>query len=177
MTEEKQTNQTEQDLEQEEVVENAECECECECEECENPLQKELDEVKDKLLRTLAEYDNFRKRSQKEKEAIFPDAVCKTVEKFLPIMDTFERALAVATSDAEFKKGVEMIYTMMQTTLSQLGVEEIKAEGEVFNPDFHNAVMHTEDDSVGESVITAVLQKGYKLGEKVVRYAMVSVAN
>lgn len=176
MTEEKQTNQAEAELEQE--VETTECECECEeCEVLENPLQKELDEVKDKLLRTLAEYDNFRKRSQKEKEAIYPDAVCKTVEKFLPVIDTFERALATETSDAEFKKGVEMIYTMMQTTLTSLGVEEIKAEGEVFNPDLHNAVMHTEDDSVGENVITAVLQKGYKLGDKVVRYAMVSVAN
>lgn len=133
--------------------------------------------LQERLLRTLAEYDNYRKRTQKEKDAIYPQAQADTVLKFLPIIDNFERALQCECADPEFKKGVEMIFTSFLTTLKELSVEEIGQEGESFNPDFHNAVMHIEDEALGENVVAQVLQKGYRIGERVVRYAMVTVAN
>lgn len=140
-------------------------------------LQEKFDEVSDRLLRTMAEYDNFRKRTQKEKEAIYPDAIAFAVTAFLPVLDNFERALESECSDEGYKKGVEMTYSQLLDAFKKLNVEVINPENEVFNPDFHNAVMHTEDESLGEGVVTAVLQKGYKIGDKVLRFAMVSVAN
>ena len=140
-------------------------------------LQEKFDEVSDRLLRTMAEYDNFRKRTQKEKEAIYPDAIAFAVTAFLPVLDNFERALQSECSDEGYKKGVEMTYNQLLDAFKKLNVEVINPENEVFNPDFHNAVMHTEDESLGEGVITQVLQKGYKIGDKVLRFAMVSVAN
>ena len=140
-------------------------------------LQEKFDEVSDRLLRTMAEYDNFRKRTQKEKEAIYPDAIAFAVTAFLPVLDNFERALQSECSDEGYKKGVEMTYNQLLDAFKKLNVEVINPENETFDPNFHNAVMHTEDESLGEGVVTAVLQKGYKIGDKVLRFAMVSVAN
>lgn len=143
----------------------------------EEKLQEEVADLKDQLLRKIAEFDNFRKRTQKEKEAIYPQAKADTVEKFLPIIDNFERALACECADKEFKKGFEMIYSTFMETMKQCNVETVGAEGEAFDPNLHNAVMHIEDESFGENVIVEVFQKGYKIGDRVVRYAMVKVAN
>jgi molecular chaperone GrpE len=140
-------------------------------------MRKQYDALNDRYLRTLAEYDNFRKRSQREKEAVYPAAVAGTVEKFLPVVDSFERALACECADAEFKKGVEMIYESLCSTLKDLKVEELGAVGEAFDANLHNAVMHVEEEGLGENVISAVLQKGYRIGDRVIRYAMVTVAN
>lgn len=139
--------------------------------------EAQLKEQSDRLLRTLAEYDNYRKRSIKEKDAIYPQAKADTVEKFLPIIDNFERAMQTECSDEPFKKGIEMIFQSFCKTMKELSVEEIGKEGEPFNPDLHNAVMHIEDDSLGDNVVAQVLQKGYRIGDRVVRYAMVKVAN
>ena len=143
----------------------------------EQKLQAELDQLNDRLLRTLAEYDNYRKRSIKEKDAIYPQAKADTVEKFLPIIDNFERAMQTECSDEAFKKGIDMIFQSFLKTMHELSVEEIGKEGEPFNPDLHNAVMHVEDENYGENVVAQVLQKGYRIGDRVVRYAMVKVAN
>lgn len=140
-------------------------------------LQEKVDSLNNQLLRTVAEYDNFRKRSQREKETIYPQAVAQTVEKFIPIIDTVERALAVECSDAEFKKGIEMILQSFKDVLQKLGVEEFGKTGEQFDPEKHNAVMHVEDDQQEANTIVAVFQKGYQLGDKIIRHAMVQVAN
>lgn len=140
-------------------------------------LQEQIDSLNDKLLRTLAEYDNYRKRTMKEKDSIYPQAKADTVEKFLPIIDNFERAVQCECTDSEFKKGIEMIFNSFLQAMKELSVEEIGTEGEPFNPDVHNAVMHVEDEAYGENVVAQVLQKGYKIGDRVVRYAMVKVAN
>lgn len=140
-------------------------------------LQEKVDSVNDKLLRTIAEYDNFRKRSQREKDAIYPQATAKAVEKFLPIIDTIERALSVECSDEEFKKGIEMILQNFKDVLESLGVEEFGEAGEQFDPEKHNAVMHVEDEEHEANSIVAVFQKGYCLNDKIIRHAMVQVAN
>ena len=172
-------NTTETASEQEVVQETQEVQKEQKEQEptAEEKLQKQIDELNDKLLRTLAEYDNYRKRSIKEKDAIYPQAKADTVEKFLPIIDNFERAMQTECSDEAFKKGIEMIFQSFIKTMTDLSVEEIGKEGETFNPDLHNAVMHVEDENYGENVVAQVLQKGYKIGDRVVRYAMVKVAN
>ena len=131
----------------------------------------------DQFLRLAAEYDNFRKRTQREKDGIYQDAVADTVKKFLPVYDNLERALHHETADEAYKKGVEMTMTELVKIFTGLGVEIFGEAGEHFDPSLHNAVMHTEDDRVGESTITQVFQKGFKLGEKIVRFAMVQVAN
>ncbi|MEM1484712.1 nucleotide exchange factor GrpE [Oscillospiraceae bacterium PP1C4] len=140
-------------------------------------LGEKLADLNEKLLRTMAEYDNFRKRSQREKEAIYPQAIAGAVSQFVPIIDTFERALALPCSDVEFKKGVEMILQNFKEVLVKLGVEEFGAAGDLFDPEMHNAVMHIEDDSLDANTIAEVFQKGYKLGDRIVRHAMVKVAN
>lgn len=140
-------------------------------------LEDQLAAQNDKLLRTIAEYDNFRKRSQREKDAIYPVATAAAVSQFLPILDTFDRALSTPCSDEEFKKGVEMILQNFRDALQKLGVEEFAQPGDVFNPEMHNAVMHIEDDTIEQSVLVEVFQKGYRLGDRVVRHAMVKVAN
>ena len=140
-------------------------------------LKEQLSQLNEKYVRMLAEYDNFRKRSQKEKDAIYPRATADTVEKFLPIVDNFERAMSAPCADETFKKGMDMIFQSFMNTLKSLNVEMIGEAGETFDPQLHNAVMHIEDDKYGENEIVMVLQKGYRIGDRVVRYAMVQVAN
>jgi len=138
---------------------------------------EEKEQLKDQLMRTLAEYDNFRKRSAKEKETLFADGKAYAVEALLAVADNFERALTTESSDGEFKKGMEMIFKQMQESFSKLGVTEIEAQGQPFDPQLHNAVMHIEDENLPENTVAQVFQKGYKMGEKVIRHAMVQVAN
>ena len=140
-------------------------------------LQKELDETKDRLMRTLAEYDNFRKRTQKEREGLYPEAEAGVLTRFLPFMDNFERAMQAECADPDFKKGMEMIYQSFAEIFASMGVEPIGQEGEAFDPNLHNAVMHEENPDLGENVVSMVLQKGWKRGEKILRYAMVKTAN
>ncbi len=141
-------------------------------------LQKEFDEHKQQHLRVLAEYDNFRKRTQNEKNAIYNNAVSDTVQAILPIADNIERALSQENASAEdMRKGVEMIENQIKACFEKLGITEMGQVGETFDPNVHNAVAHIEDESLGENVIAAVYQKGYKLGDRVVRHAMVQVAN
>ena len=142
-----------------------------------NTLRTTYDTLTDKYLRLTVEYENFRKRSQREKEAVYPDAVAATVEKFLQVVDNFERAMACETQDKEYKKGVDLIYSSLLDTLQKLQVEAYAQVGDSFEPELHNAVMHVEDENFGENVISAVFQKGYKIGERVIRHAMVQVAN
>ena len=137
-----------------------------------------LAEEKDKYLRMLAEYDNFRRRTAKEKETIYGDATADTVKGLLPVVDTLERAAAGLTpEDAEspLGKGILMILKSATEALAKLGVEEVSVD--TFNPDYHNAVMHVEDESLPEGAIVAVFQKGYRKGDHIIRYAMVQVAN
>ena len=131
----------------------------------------------EQYLRLAAEYDNYRKRSQREKDAIYTDAVADTVKKLLPVYDNLERALQNKTEDAAYKKGVEMIMTELVKIFAGLKVEASGEAGETFDPQLHNAVMHTEDESLGENTVAEVFQKGFKLGDKVIRFAMVRVAN
>ena len=141
-------------------------------------LEKDLAASKEAHIRTLAEYDNYRKRTAKEKENTWVDAKAVCIAELLPMLDNFDRALGVADSDFEsYKKGVEMIYQGFCETLKKLGVEAFGEEGDEFDPNFHSAVMHVDDESLGENVIAQVFSKGYKLGEKVLRPAMVKVAN
>lgn len=140
-------------------------------------LQAELESMKDQHLRTLAEYQNFRTRTQKEREAIYPEAKAAVLTDLLPMLDNFARALEAGSSDQEFLKGVEMIFHSFEVFLSKQGVEPLGEVGELFDPQKHNAVMHIEDDSQAEGTICEVFQKGYKMGDRVLRYAMVKVAN
>ena len=139
--------------------------------------QQALAQEHDSYLRLAAEYDNYRKRSQKEKDNLYTEIRSETVVKFLPVYDNLERALAQETQDAAFKKGVEMTMNQLVSVMEKLGVESFGAAGDHFDPQLHNAVMHIEDESLGENVIAEVFQKGFKVGEKVVRFAMVKVAN
>lgn len=132
---------------------------------------------KDKYLRLLAEYDNFRKRSIQEKLNAFSDATAKAALEVISVIDNFERAMAADCSDENYKKGVEMIYGQFLEVIKKLGVEEIDALGKEFDPNLHNAVSQVEDESFGENTVSQVYQKGYKLGDKVIRCAMVVVAN
>lgn len=139
--------------------------------------EKLIKEEKDKYLRLAAEYDNFRKRSQKEKDSLYGDIKADTLRKFLPVYDNLERALKQQTEDEAYRRGIEMIMTQFESTMTALGVTEIEALGEKFDPLKHNAVMHIEDESVGENEIVEVFQKGFAMGDKVIRFAMVKVAN
>lgn len=132
---------------------------------------------KDKYLRLLAEYDNFRKRSIQEKLNAFSDATAKAALEVISVVDNFERAMAADCSDENYKKGVEMIYGQFLEVIKKLGVEEIDALGKEFDPNMHNAVSQVEDENFGENTVSQVYQKGYKLGDKVIRTAMVVVAN
>ena len=140
-------------------------------------LKAEKDELYDKYLRTLAEYDNFRKRSQREKDAIYGDATTEAVKKLLPVLDSFERALNYECKDEEFKKGISLIQNTLKEVFDSIGVKEIPDVGEQFDPNLHEAVMHTEDPAYGENVITDCYRKGYTLNDKVIRFSMVIVAN
>ena len=139
--------------------------------------QKSLAAEHDKYLRLAAEYDNFRKRSRKEKEDLYQDVRAETVGKFLPVYDDLERALANETEDEAYKKGVELIMTELRKIMTGLGVEEFGEKGDPFDPNAHNAVMHVENEELGENVIAQVFQKGFRIKEKVIRHAVVQVAN
>ena len=141
-------------------------------------LRKEFEEHKQQHLRVLAEYDNFRKRTLHEKDAIYNNAVSDTVQAILPIADNIQLALAQENASAQdMRKGVEMIQNQIQACFEKLGLKEMGQVGEKFDPNLHNAVAHIEDENLGENVIAAVYQKGYTLGDRVVRHAMVQVAN
>ena len=149
-----------------------------------DPLLAELESLKDqvaqqedKYLRLAAEYDNYRRRTTKEKTDAYTSAKADAVLAFLPVYDNLERALKQETADEAYKKGVEMTMTGLKEILTKLGIEEIPALGETFDPALHNAVMHVEDDTVGENTIVDVFQAGFRLGGKVIRFAMVKVAN
>lgn len=149
-----------------------------------DPLLMELESLKDqvaqqedKYLRLAAEYDNYRRRTAKEKDSIWNDAKADAAQAFLPVYDNLERALKQQTADEAFKKGVEMTMTQLKTVLEKLGITEIQALGQTFDPNLHNAVMHVEDENFGENTVCEVFQAGFMLGDKVIRFAMVKVAN
>ena len=131
----------------------------------------------DRYLRLAAEYDNYRKRSARERESIYSDVRADTVTKFLPVYDNLARALEQSTADEAYRKGVELIMTQFKDILSRLGVTEIDAVGQKFDPALHNAVMHDTDEEKGEGEIVQERQKGFKMGDKVIRFAMVKVVN
>ncbi len=144
----------------------------------EEELEKELAAAKEAHIRTLAEYDNYRKRSVREKEAAYGDSKADCLKELLGVLDNFERAISTGETDIEsYKKGVEMIYTSLCETLKKLGVEAFGERGESFDPNIHNGVMHVEDEELGENVIAQVFSKGYRLGSRILRPAMVQVAN
>ena len=138
-------------------------------------MTAKYEELNDRLMRTLAEYDNFRKRTQREKDALYNDGRANAVEQMIPVLDTFERALACQTQDETFYKGVEMIYHTMLEVFQKLGVESFGERGDVFDPNRHNAVMQAADEELQEGQVAQVFQKGYQLGERIVRHAVVSV--
>lgn len=138
---------------------------------------QQIEELTDRLKRSLAEFDNFRKRTEKEKSSMYIIGAKEIVEKILPVVDNFERGLAQAAEGDAFAEGMRMIYKQLMTTLEELGVKPIEAVGKEFNPDFHNAVMHVEDEEVGENIVVEEFQKGYTYKDFVVRHSMVKVAN
>ncbi len=148
-----------------------------EVKEAEVTIDPLLAALNDKYLRICAEYDNFRKRSQKEKEALYKEVKAESLKAFLPVYDNLLRAMAQPTEDAAYAKGVEMILAQFNSTMEKLGVEKIESLGQTFDPAFHNAVMHVDDEEKGENEIVEVFQEGFKLGDKVIRFAMVKVAN
>lgn len=134
-------------------------------------------ELNDKYMRLAAEYDNFRRRSAKEKEALYGDCFAEAIGAFLPVIDNAERAAEYATDDSELAKGVLMLNKQLKDVLSKMKVEEIFPDGEQFDPNFHNAIMHEEDDESPENTVSQTLQKGYRIGDKVIRHALVKVVN
>ena len=146
-------------------------------EPAENPLEAQLASEKERFLRLAAEYDNYRKRSAKERESIFADVKSDTITQFLPVYDNLSRALANETADEAYKKGVEMIMTQFEEVLKKMGVEEIPAVGKPFDPTRHNAVMHIDDEAYGENEVVEEFAKGFIMGEKVIRFSVVKVAN
>lgn len=139
-------------------------------------LKKQLAEANDKYLRIMAEYDNFRKRSKAEKDAVYSDAVSDSVKELLPLFDNLERASAYTDGDS-VAKGLEMILKTIPDVLTKLNVEVFGEKGDAFDPNIHNAIMHEENDEFGESEIVEVFQRGYRVGDKIIRYAMVKVVN
>lgn len=137
---------------------------------------EELAAVKDQLLRTMAEYDNFRKRSVREKEALRAEIITDVISKFLPVLDNLGRALSAECADEAYKRGVEMIGDSFMETLKNLGVEEIDSDGVAFNPAFHQAVQRVQSDDAESGTIVQTFAKGYKIGDKVIRFSMVAVA-
>ncbi len=140
-------------------------------------ITAELGEANDKYLRLYAEYDNYRKRTAKEKTQTYGDATVKCIQEILPVLDSFERALDAECTDEKFKSGMVMIHTQLTDILKKLGVTEMEALGCQFDPNIHNAIKKTEDESLGENEICEVFQKGYMLGDRVIRHAVVAVAN
>ncbi|MBE6916546.1 MAG: nucleotide exchange factor GrpE [Ruminococcaceae bacterium] len=142
-----------------------------------NPFEEKYNAERDAHLRLAAEFDNYRKRTQKEKEAAYGNGRADAVEKLLSVYDNLQRALQQETADAAYKKGVELTMTELVKILNGLGVEIFGAVGDEFDPNIHNAILHVDDENYGENVICQVFQQGFKLGDKIVRFAMVQVAN
>lgn len=145
-----------------------------------DPKDAQIEELNDRLVRNMAEFDNFRKRSEKEKNQMFEIGAKSIIEKILPVIDNFERGLGAVTEEEKesaFVQGIEQIYRQFTTALEEAGVKPIEAVGQEFNPEFHNAVMHGEDENYGESIISDEFQKGYMYKESVVRHSMVKVMN
>ncbi len=140
-------------------------------------LNQKLNELNDKYLRLLAEYDNYRKRTTKEKIETYGNATAKCISDILPVLDSFELALKAECSDEAFKNGMQMIYNQFGETLKKLGVTEMEALGCEFDPNLHNAIKQTEDENFGDNTVCEVFQKGYMLNDKVIRHAVVAVAN
>ena len=164
----------EETAEQEEVSEEAEEASE------EEEKDEKIEELTDRLTRQMAEFDNFRKRTEKEKSQMYEIGAKDIIEKILPVVDNFERGIAAVPEEEKsnpFAEGMEKIYKQLMTTLEEIGVKPIEAVGQEFDPDFHNAVMHVEDEEVGENIITEEFQKGYLYRDSVVRHSMVKVAN
>ncbi len=164
---EQQLNDSDEVIEKEDVTQQAD-----------DKLQKELNDLNDKYLRLAAEYDNFRKRSQKERETVFSDAKSSVLTELLPVIDNYDRANEITdTTLEEYKKGIDMTFSQLLQTFEKLGVESFGVPNDKFDPNIHNAVMHIEDDNFEENTITDVFVKGYKMGDKILRPAMVKVAN
>lgn len=162
------------DLEVEDVIEESQ---ESQEDNSNSELKKQNEELMDKIHRNLAEFDNFRKRTAKEKASMYDDGVKDTIEKILPVIDNFERAVTSLDADESINKGILMIYKQFETALSEIGVETIKCIGQTFDPNLHFAVSHDEDSSFGENEIVEEMQKGYKYKDKVIRCSMVKVVN
>ncbi len=164
---------------QEEVTQEAETKVEETKEPTEEEkLQAQLSEANDKFLRTLAEYDNYRKRSQKEKEQAYGDSKAAVLSEFLPVLDNFDRAANNKEASLEdYQKGIDMIFTQFNDIFKKLGVEAFGEKGEDFDPNFHQAVMHIDDENEKDNVIVDVFTKGYKMGDRILRPAIVKVAN
>lgn len=164
MEEEKNVNETEENNEQEEsyII---------------DPKQKELDDLNDRYKRVLAEFENYKKRSGKERETLYNSILADIVEVFLPIVDNLENALKIETQDSEYKKGIELVLKQMQDILKSKGVESIPAVGEIFDPSLHEAVSSVQDPDKNSQEIVQEYRKGYKIGNKVIRHSMVVVAN
>lgn len=140
-------------------------------------VSDELAKLNDKYLRLMAEYDNYRKRTQKEKESIYPEAKANVTAEFLPVLDNLERALSSASDADPLCEGLKMVMKQFETALKSVGCEYIEAVGQKFDPNLHNAVMHVDDEELGENVVVEEFQKGYKIGDRIVRHSMVKVAN
>lgn len=160
-----------------EIAEEKQPEPETAAEEKQPDPGAQLAVEKDKYLRLLAEYDNFRRRSQKEKENIYTDVRGETLKRFLPVYDSLARALKTTEEDNPARKGLEMIMSQYENALSQLGVSLIEAVGQPFDANFHNAVMHVQDENYGENTVVEEFEKGFRIGDKVLRYSVVKVAN
>lgn len=175
-------NSESKDLEQTAQAEEATAEEAAKAEEtaeqsADDKLAAELAQVKDQLLRTMAEYDNHRKRTAKEKLELRADIITNVVADFLPVMDNLERALQAECTDENYKQGVQMIYDSFMATLTKLGVTEIESDGAEFNPQLHQAVQRVDDENVESGKVAKTFAKGYKINDKVIRFAMVAVAN
>lgn len=166
---------TEETTENVEVAEETSETAGSELEEKISKLEEELKNEKDKYMRLFAEFDNFRKRTSKEKTEAYGDATAKTIGELLPAIDNFDRALDTPCTDENFKKGVEMIFNQMNEILTKMGVSEIEAQGKPFDPNLHNAIKQAESDELESDMVCEVFQKGYKLGDRIIRHSMVSV--
>ena len=179
MEKEKETQQTETEQETCSCPENQPApEAEAEAPQPKEDWKEQYQQLNDKYIRVLAEYDNYRKRTDREKAATYDSATADTIAQFLPVVDNMELALAQADCSAEdLRKGVQMIQKNLNDILSKMGVAVMGTVGEPFNPEYHQAVSHIEDESLGENVIATVYRKGYRIGDKIVRHATVIVAN
>ena len=177
MSKKKQNEPVQEELLEQETVEQAQAETvEAQPDPAEQ-VKEQLAQQEDKYLRLAAEYDNYRKRTAKEKESIWTEVKADTAAAFLPVYDNLERAIKQETADEAYKKGVEMTMNQLKEVFSKLGIEEIPALGETFDPNLHNAVMHIDDENFGENTVAEVFQTGFRCGEKVIRFSMVKVAN